>query len=68
MRCAQRCLRAYEVEKHQVPLPDFHELRDYQGEYVLVGVGLTETRYHEIRKSLPPHVIDRLIGWKRISL
>lgn len=48
------------------PLPDGCTIQRYDGDLLLVGPGLDAARYLEIRQTLPPEILSRLIGWRRI--
>lgn len=51
----------------ETALPEGCELRNFDGDLQLIGIGMTEEKYQGIKKGLPAEIQDRLIGWKRIG-
>lgn len=47
-------------------LPEDCELKNYDGELVLVGIDLNADRFKEIKAGLPSELQENLIGWRRV--
>lgn len=43
------------------------ELKAYEDDLVLVGIGMDAERYEAIKAELPADIRGRIIGWKRLG-
>lgn len=43
------------------------KLQDFNGDLVVVGIGMDAERFEAIRAELPEDIRLRLIGWKKIG-
>ncbi len=57
----------YSMDIDRFNLPEGCELRNFDGDLQLVGIGMTGEKYQEIRKGFPADIQGRLLGWKRIG-
>jgi ABC-type enterochelin transport system substrate-binding protein len=48
----------------ELRLPDHTALRDYDGDLIVTGPGLTPDLYEQIKENLPLATRARLIGWR----
>lgn len=48
-------------------LPDYTSLKNYDGDLLVTGPGLTPELYEQIKENLPPAIKARLIGWRKTA-
>jgi hypothetical protein len=61
-------MRQREITIPGIELPEGCRLLDYDGDFLLIGVGLNAGRYQNIKAGLSVDIQARLVGWQTVPV